>query len=351
MFQSVLRRLLVLLIVLAYFTSLRVDAGALAAPTACTGEFIPVSTPLNDLGGGEYVRLQTGPTGFTGGLYPGGSNTRPPAHEAAGVALARQIVPLDTSGNPDPDGRIVLISIGMSNTNTEFYTFVQLARNDPDRNRQVALVNGAQPGMVATSWADPDAPTWTNLDSFLAAGGFTPSQVQVAWIKLTNYDLSQFPGSILILQDDLKAVVRNLKAKYPNVRLAYLSSRTRAYQYWTGLNPEPGAFETGFAVRWLIEAQINGDPELNYNPALGPVVAPYLSWGPYLWIDGTNPRSDGMVWTQDDLGNDCVHPSASGNAKVAAQLLAFFKSDSSTQSWFLVHEHKFFFLPAVIAAQ
>jgi hypothetical protein len=101
----------------------------------------------------------------------------------------------------------------------------------------------------------------------------------------------------------------------------------------------------------LIEAQINGDPELNYNPALGPVVAPYLSWGPYLWIDGTNPRSDGMVWTQDDLGNDCVHPSASGNAKVAAQLLAFFKSDSTTQSWFLVHEHKFFFLPAVIAAQ
>ncbi len=44
-------------------------------------------------------------------------------------------------------------------------------------------------------------------------------QVVVAWIKLTNYDLSSFPQSIQKLRDDLRAVVRNLKAHYPNVKL------------------------------------------------------------------------------------------------------------------------------------
>lgn len=42
------------------------------AQASCTGEFIPVSTPLNDLGANEYVRMDGTPTGFIGGLYPGG---------------------------------------------------------------------------------------------------------------------------------------------------------------------------------------------------------------------------------------------------------------------------------------
>jgi hypothetical protein len=307
---------------------------ALRAPTACTGAFTSISKPLNDLGNQEYVRLNTGPTGYTGGLYPGGSNTRPAAHEAAGLLLAGQITPRNVAGTPDPTGRIVMLSIGMSNTYTEFQDFIGVARADPDFNRGVALVNGAQPGMVASYWADPNATTWTTVDSRLTSGGLSPLQVQVAWVKETNYHLDTFPQSIQNLQNDLKSIVRNLKTRYPNIKLVYLSSRTRSYAYWTGLNPEPGAFETGFAVKWLVEAQINGAADLNYDPAKGAVVAPYLSWGPYLWIDGTNPRSDGMVWLPEDLANDCVHPSPSGTDKVSAQLLTFFKNDTTTRPWF-----------------
>ena len=51
--------------------------------------------PLSDLRTGSYH-------GFPGGLYPGGTNFRPVAHESAGVAIARSIVPLDTLGHPDP---------------------------------------------------------------------------------------------------------------------------------------------------------------------------------------------------------------------------------------------------------
>lgn len=313
----------------------------------CDGPFISVSQPLNDLGPGEYIRLNTGPTGFIGGLYPNGSNVRPAAHEASGVEIASRIVPRNAAGYPDPAGKIVMISVGMSNTSSDFRGFVEMVQDDPTINPSLVLVNGAQPGKVATEWIDPQAETWNFVDGRLEHFGVTPLQVQAAWVKLTNYDLSDFPQDIQLLQSHLETVARNLKIRYPNVQIAYFSSRTRSYRYWQGLNPEPGAFETGFAVRWMIEKQINGDPALNYNPDVGPVVAPYLSWGAYLWIDGTNPRSDGMVWLQSDLIPDCTHPSPSGVDKVASQLMTFFKSDSTSRTWFLSGEtfSPQFFLP------
>src|SRR5262249_54805412 len=83
----------------------------------------------------------------------------------------------------------------------------------------------------------------------------------------------------------------------------------------------------GFSVKWMIEDQIRGNPSLNYNPTNGAVVAPWLSWGPYIWADGTVPRADGFVWTcPTDLESDYTHPSNNGVARVASQLLAFFKT-------------------------
>ena len=72
----------------------------LAAPAARASNCAGTSTgmiPVTDLGAGLYKGVQ-------GGLYPGGSNVRPAAHEAAGVAIANAIVPLDTLGQPDAVG-------------------------------------------------------------------------------------------------------------------------------------------------------------------------------------------------------------------------------------------------------
>ena len=66
--------------------------------------------PLVDLDPGQTFH------GKEGGLYPGGSNVRPAAHDAAGQKIARGIVPLAANGSPDPvNGRIVIMPVSVSN--------------------------------------------------------------------------------------------------------------------------------------------------------------------------------------------------------------------------------------------
>ncbi|MGH2538685.1 MAG: hypothetical protein ACRDHL_14950, partial [Candidatus Promineifilaceae bacterium] len=310
-------------------------APAQAQERLCERPHQHVSRPLTDLGAASYIRMDGQVTGFSGGLYPGGSNVRPAAHEAAGVAIATQIEPLNGSGRPDPaGGRIVMIAVGMSNAAQEFETFMELAAAEERLNPQLLLINGAQGGQTAEDWTDPQELRWQVVNERLAAAGLAPAQVQVAWVKQVHAGRGDFPKKPQHLQQALTLIARNLKANYPNLRLAYFSSRTRAYRYWEGLSPEPAAFESGFAVKWLIESQIEGHPALNFDPGRGPAVAPYLSWGPYLWIDGANPRSDGLTWLAADLAKDCVHPSPAGRDKVAAMLLAFFTTDSTSAPWF-----------------
>lgn len=329
-----MRALNLLLLGALLWTSARPAA---AQENVCTGPFLPVAVPLTDLGADEYIRMDGQATGFTGGLYPNGRNQRPPDHEAAGQAMAATIVPLNEAGEPDVNGRIVLISVGMSNTTSEFHAFMELLHQNPLVNSQVTAVNGAQGGRTADRWAAADTDVWTNLAGSLHHARVTPEQVQAAWIKQTVTRGGDFPERAEELEGYLETIVHELKSRFPNLKIVYLSSRTRSYTYERGLSPEPVAYETAFAVKWLIERQINGDPALNYDPTQGEVAAPYLSWGPYLWMDGENERSDGRVWLAEDMIEDCTHPSRSGNTKVGAMLLEFFLTDSTT-SWFRAGE-------------
>ncbi|MFZ5424635.1 MAG: PKD domain-containing protein [Patescibacteria group bacterium] len=311
------------------------------APSTCEGIFQHVSLPLNELTG-PYLRMDgqsftiVPGTSFEigGGLYKNGQNTRPTAHNSKGVELGNSVVPLDANGNPSASGKIGLISVGMSNTSSEFTEFARLALEDSTLNQNLVIVNGAQGGQTSVAWTNPTAPTWNELDARLASAGITPEQVQIAWVKQAQSGSGNFPTKALALEEDLELIVQNLKTKYPNIKQAFISSRTRSYRYWEGLSPEPTAFETGFSVKWLIQSQIEGDPTLNYDPNVGVVKAPWLSWGPYFWVN-ESPRQDGTSWTQQDLAQDCIHPSASGRTNVGQQLLNFFKNDETTKMWFV----------------
>lgn len=315
--------------------------------------------PLDGMAGITYK-------GFTGGLYPTG-NTMPSAHEAAGLAAAASIQPLDTDGNPSATGKYVLISIGMSNTTQEWcaedtpapcetWTFMGQAAADAEVNdTDLVILNGAMGGQAIPTW---DAPGESNYDrivnDWLTPNGLTEAQVQVAWLK----NAMGFPGVSLpdagadayAVQAGLASILRSMMVRYPNLKMVFVSSRIYAGYANTlceppracGLNPEPYAYETGFAVKWLIQAQIdqmaNGGVvvddnagDLDYTDG----TAPWIAWGPYLWADGANESPTGVSWVPSDYQLDYTHPGTPAETKVGAALLEFFKTSPFTSGWFL----------------
>ena len=302
------------------------------APAARAANCAGTSTgmiPVTDLGAGFYQGVQ-------GGLYPGGSNDRPAAHEAAGVAIANAIGPLDTLGQPDAvNGHVVFVSIGMSNCTQEFSAFVPKSNADPARKANVRTIDCAEGGQTAQILAQPTSAYWDTVATRLRGHGSSPAQVQVVWLKDANANPT---GGFAVNRDSLAAqffrILQIMKQKLPNVKLAYVTSRIYAGYATTTLNPEPYAYESGFAVKWLIQSQISGD-SLNYDPAKGTVEAPWLSWGPYLWADGLTARSDGLTWACPEFSStDGTHPSTTGRDVVADSLLSFFQNDSTTVPWF-----------------
>ena len=327
----------------------------LAIATAACGSTDPSPSangglPLSDLGAGEYLNT------FEGGLYPGGSNSMPARHDSVGRVRAGRLQPLDINGNPSPGGKYVLLSVGMSHATQEWcgvsgpcdpWTFTARAEADGVVNHgTLVIANGAKGGEVASEWDSPSDPNYNRVrDQVLTPLGLSQNQVQAVWLKEANPDptvsLPSANSDAYNLEAALGRIIRSLKTRYPNLQIVFLSSRSYAGYASVSLNPEPFAYESGFAVKWLIEAQIdqmeNGGTvvdsragNLNYD-----TVAPWIAWGPYFWAAGDTPRADGLSWSRADFESDGTHPSTSGETKVANRLLSFFKTDTHASCWFL----------------
>src|SRR6266516_3507733 len=296
-----------LLIVL---TALLALPGAHAAVLANCSQTSEPMTPLSDLGKKRYH-------GYRGGLYANGKNTPTAAYLKKGLAAAKRVHPID--------GHIVLLSIGMSNTTQEFSAFKRLADADPRKASDVTIVDGAQGGQDAEIVKDPNARFWTVVEQRLRAASATAAQVQAVWLKeAIARESSPFPADAKRLKGDLAAIVGVLRARFPNLRLVYVSSRTYGGYASTPLNPEPFAYDSGFAVKWLVADRIAGR-----------LKGPWVAWGPYLWTNGEKGRRDGLVWTCADTRADGTHPSPSGQQKVAQLLLEFFTTDPTARPWFV----------------
>lgn len=335
--------------------ALRVSSSGLAgSPTVFNATGTVASNtriPLIDMGAGTYL-------GFPGGLYPTG-NTMPSAHATAGAARARNVRPRSFNGNLSLNGKFVLLSIGLSNTSMEWCTgiltqpcnswsFMGQAAGDGSVNHQTMVIaNGARPGQEASTWESPTDINYDLVrDDVLTPQGLSEKQVEIVWLKVVNggptTSLPSNQSDAVRLITQYGNIVRALKVRYPNLEMVFFSSRIYAGYAIVTLNPEPYAYETGFAVKWVIQAQIdqmaNGgtivDPRAgNLNRT---TVAPWIGWGPYLWADGLNPRSDGLTWAIADFEPiDLTHPARPGQTKVAGMLLNFFKTDPRASCWFL----------------
>jgi hypothetical protein len=228
---------------------------------------------------------------------------------------------------------------------------------------------------------DPEC-NYDRVAQDLNNNGFAEAQVQAILIKgAVNFprcDLSGLHCVSGVTEPDaytaeryLGDIVRYLKCckadgtpRYPNLKQVFITSRTYGgYAKNTGtqggqfagcVSPEPYAFEEAFAVRRLIVAQISqaggGNPPVDgYAGAVKyPDNAPWFDWGPYLWTNGDQGRSDGLLWCNGQTAGNCrnrprdvrygdltndmqqqmfwgdyTHPSQSGAEKVAGKLVEF----------------------------
>jgi hypothetical protein len=319
---------------------------------SCAGKTDATRVPINDLRTGCY-------RSFEGGLYPNGTDTLPTAHRLAGLSAASRIQPLDVTGQPSAGGKIVLVSIGMSNTTQEFCSngglpgscesesFIGQATADATVNHStLVLVNGAYGGKSADFWTSPTLPDYDRVrDTWLTPLGLSEKQVQIAWLKVANpqptRSLPDASADAYLLEQQIGQIVRALKVRYPNIRQVFLTSRIYAGYATSNLNPEPYAYESAFGVKWAIESQITEMAGAATDGRTGSLrydngTAPWIAWGPYPWADGTNPRSDGLTWVLSDFNpSDGTHPATGARQKIGAMLVSFFKTEPETQCWFL----------------
>lgn len=325
-------------------------AGAAGLPAAHAADCERTSVGLVSiphLGTDTYLGL------FQGGLYPDGSNVIPLAHAQAGLARAEMILPRNAAGTPHPAGAIVFLSIGMSNTTQEWcsaggtactpWSFAGRVSGSPIVDKpHIRIANGAKGGQVAALWDSPTDDNYDRVrDQVLAPQGLTEAQVQAVWLKVANpgptTPLPDPEADAYLLLKHLGNIARALQTRYVNLQQVFVDSRIYAGYASTGLNPEPYAYESGFAVKWLIEAQIEQMSGGPVDPIAGDLSydgnAPWLAWGPYLWSDGMTPNTGGLFWECADFASDGTHPSELGQSKVGQALFEHFLYSPFTEPW------------------
>ncbi|MBT8080164.1 MAG: hypothetical protein KJO31_16415, partial [Gammaproteobacteria bacterium] len=223
------------------------------------------------------------------------------------------------AGIPVIDEDAVLLCIGMSQANDECGgRRPQHTGGWRDQSTlPVAIVNGGIDNWdVRLIIDDPDT-YWDAVEQRITDAGYTNDDVQLIWGKnATRSGVAQGgSGDVLtertVLRDNLVLIQQQVADRFPNLRAGFHSSR--AYGGFCELNSEPFSFDSIFAIEgWDNEAGAIDSSTIWHR-------------GPYLWADGTNPRSgDGLTWLEQDFIADGCHPEQSGIDKIAAMNEAFF---------------------------
>jgi hypothetical protein len=321
-------------------------AVALALSTAAFADDFSWLVPLNDLGTAPYR------WGYFGGLYENGSNVMAADHFALGMAAASKIQPLDAEGRPSPAGKIVFLAAGSGETARIMSSFLGIAGHDVRvEHETLVMLDAARDGADFRAWAEePDGmPRYDVVaGDVLAPAGVTPQQVQVAWVQIA-YGQAVLPLGVAIadayrLKSYIAETMREMKRQYPNLQIAYLSSRVYGGYSTTGFNPEPFAYESGLANRWIVTTQMEEErmevPQWHWDSRVGLIdwrtgIAPWTMWGPYLWANGATPRADGLAWLRGDFEADGETLSPSGAVKGGKLLFDFLLHEPTATSWFL----------------
>lgn len=287
-----------------------------------------VRIPLIDMGLQTYL-------GFTGGLYPGGSNVPPGVYGKDLVNFATNIIPRDSNGRSSAKGKIGFISLGASTCGNMMKALIQKTVGNPLTNPSLFLVNCCNGNQTASinNIMNPADPYWTHVDIRLQSTHLAYKQVQVIYLE-TDDSIStmDFPGRPYRTRDEYEIALRLFKTKFPKLKLVYVLGRTTTFHVKMIPNVEPCPYYNGWACKFVIEDQINGKTGTKYKGINA--VAPMITWGWYEWANGTNvPRSDGFTWEASDT-QDGIHGTLAGEDTLSAYFQKFLLTDSAAKIWY-----------------
>lgn len=288
-----------------------------------------VAIPLNDLGSGTFY-------GYTGGLYPGGTNLPSGQYGYDLNRICSLMEPLDTFGNPSPDGKIVFISLGGSTGGKNFNLLKDKTIDNPLTNPYLQLLKCSNGSGTASlnSQMNPDDPYWDHVTQILTGGAKSSyRQVQVIYLEAddSTKDNIVFPGRAVKVKEDLQTCFRLYKKKFPNVKVVYLLGRTRTFGNQKKFNREPSPYYFGWACKWAIEDQINGVVGTEYKGRKP--VSPMITWGFYQWADSLPRATDQFYWRQS-MTNDGLHANPVGQDTLASRFQNFLLTDKRAKQWY-----------------
>lgn len=251
------------------------------------------------------------------------------------MAAKANIVPRDTAGNPSTTGKIGMIMIGMSNARLYSAPLYQLLQKDLAKHPAFTLIRAAQSGKTAEAWSNQSDPVWATANYWVTQTGFTPAQVQSAYVVMTQRAPDLFGP---MTKEQLHAIVANLKFYYPNLAIAYLSGIN-----YTKYSDDPTQ-PNGDQIR-APEPFVHNDSVLIADAVTNdqwPVAVDFYD----NWSDGLTPNPEtGLIWRceMDSLGNptansdvdkDGVHPTlAVGSKTMATSIKNRWWADPTTLGW------------------
>jgi len=296
-----------------------------------------------------------------------------------------------------------------------------------DVNSHLVFVDCAYIGAIAYYWQTDDrilnssfgtTGMYSNCINYVlggwlpnAGGPIAASEVQVVLLKDADSGEPGAPNDPLVelpwgagsfsgcnnnstynacrLLTELAQIARNVlklpngQPVFPNVQQVFVHSRIDGHYAnpdpnVSPLNPEPYAFESGLAVKWLIQAQIDdvNFPGITHNTPSGlldytttPPEAPWIDWGAYMWAsdtrvpchncplpgiaqlnhpnltwiqsvagpskcDPSNPTQECDFQAKSGVKADNTHPSDCGRNKTADEMIYFLCNSPYTAPWF-----------------
>ena len=216
----------------------------------------------------------------------------------------------------------LMVCIGMSNAYQECEKFIRGVNEAwVDQVRpEIKVVNCAKGGHAIEKWNDPayDDVLWDACADTLNQQGYSLQQVKVVLHKAANQYTLGPEGQQLPFYPDTESDYYNFKDNlgifadrvttfFPNLDAVFTSSRSYGGFTDRAARGEPLSYEEGHALNvWLKENSL-------YSGV-------WFGWGPYIWAPSCTSgivNGHGICYDREDYESDGVHPSPSGEIKIA----------------------------------